>query len=311
MQDRDAPAPPDWPLGTLLSTKQRGTLYVVATPIGNLGDLAPRAREALAAAALVAAEDTRHSAQLMRAIGLDRRMISLHEHNESGRIATLLAALESGDSVALVSDAGTPLIADPGYALVAAAQDAGHRVVPVPGPCAAIAALSVAGLPTDRFCFEGFLPAKHGARRARLEGLRAEPRTMVFYEAPHRIREMLVDASEVLGPRRALVARELTKLHETLYRGTLDGLAARAAGEPDIERGELVVVIEGAEPRPAEAEAGLDRLLKALLAELPVSRAVDVAVAATGARRNQVYRAALALGETGPSRDDGEPGAPE
>lgn len=278
---------------------------MVATPIGNLGDLSARARQVLGEVSLVAAEDTRHTAQLLRSIGVSARLLSLHEHNEAGRIQTVLEVLGSGASVALVSDAGTPLIADPGYALVAAVVAAGHRLVPVPGACAAIAALSVAGMATDRFCFEGFLPAKRAARRARIEALRAEERTLVFYEAPHRIHEALDDLAELMGARSALVARELTKLHETLYHGTLAGLAAIAAVDPDLERGEIVLVVAGAEPAPAEEHPGLERLLRALLTELPVSRAADVAAAATGVRRNVAYRLALALDKG----QDPEPGA--
>lgn len=303
VQDRRAPGgPARSEAGNHLANADRGTLYVVATPIGNLGDLSARARATLAQVSLVAAEDTRHTAQLLRSLGLDTRLTSLHEHNEQGRVAALLAVLDAGDSVALVSDAGTPLVADPGYALVAAAQSAGHRVVPIPGPCAAVAALSVAGLPTDRFCFEGFLPAKSVARRARLQLLAGEERTLVFYEAPHRVRESLADLAQVMGARRATIGRELTKLHETLYHGTLVDLAESAGADPDIERGELVLVVAGAVAAAPEEHPGMARLLAALLAELPVSRAVDVAVAATGARRNVVYKAALAM------RDDSAPG---
>ena len=289
-----------------LASSDLGTLYVVATPIGNLGDLSTRARDTLAGVALVAAEDTRHTAQLLRSLGLDTRLTSLHEHNEQGRVASILAALGAGQSVALVSDAGTPLVADPGYALVTAAQAAGFRIVPIPGPCAAIAALSVAGVATDRFCFEGFLPAKRAARRPRIEALRAEERTLVFYEAPHRVRESLADLAELLGERRATLGRELTKLHETLYHGMLPQLSQAAADDPDIERGELVFVIAGAPHVEADEHGGFERLLVALLAELPVSRAVDVAVAATGARRNVVYKAALALrgNPEGPASSD-------
>lgn len=285
----------------------RGTLYVVATPIGNLGDLSARARETLARVAVVAAEDTRHTAQLMRLLGLAPRLISLHEHNEGERVARLLADLQAGLDIALVSDAGTPLIADPGFGLVAAVQAAGIRTVPVPGPCAAIAALSVSGIPTDRFCFEGFLPARHAARLARLKALADEERTLVFYEAPHRVRESLDDLVLAFGDRRASVGRELTKLHETVYQGTLPELAARAASDPDFERGELVFVVAGAPERQGEEHPGLERLLRALLAELPVSRAVDVAVAVTGARRNAVYRAALALGAAHSTEGEAKP----
>jgi 16S rRNA (cytidine1402-2'-O)-methyltransferase len=276
-----------------------GTLYVVATPIGNLGDVTARARETLAQVDVVAAEDTRHSGRLLATLGIDRPMLSLHEHNEAARVDEIVATLRTGRSVALVSDAGTPLVSDPGYRVVAGVRQAGLRVVPLPGPCAAIAALSVAGLPTDRFCFEGFLPAKAGARRARLAALAREPRTLVFYEAPHRVAEALADLAAAFGPdRRAVLARELTKLHETVYADALGVLAERAGTDADMNRGEAVIVVGGAEP-PAEGEddAAVDvkALLTALLAELPVSRAVDVAVKVTGQRRNRVYELALAL----------------
>jgi 16S rRNA (cytidine1402-2'-O)-methyltransferase len=271
-----------------------GTLYLVATPIGNLGDLGVRARETLAGVALVAAEDTRHSGQLLRTLGLSLPLMSLHAHNETARSGLLLERLLAGASVALISDAGTPLIADPGYELVARAKAAGIRVVPIPGPCAAIAALMVAGLPAERFCFEGFLPARPAARKARLALLAGEERTLVFYEAPHRIEESLADLAAAFGARAACVGRELTKLHETIYDGTLPELAARAATEPDFARGELVVVVAGAEA-PAADETGLERMLRALLAELPLSRAVEVAAKISGERRRRLYQMALAL----------------
>ncbi|MFO0336351.1 MAG: 16S rRNA (cytidine(1402)-2'-O)-methyltransferase [Pseudomonadota bacterium] len=290
-----------------------GTLYVVATPIGNLGDLSPRAREVLAAADCVAAEDTRHSGRLLAHFGIERPLVSLHEHNEAGRVRELLARLQAGQSVALVSDAGTPLIADPGYRLVAAVRAAGIRVVPLPGPCAAIAALAVAGRPTDRVCFAGFLPPRPSARRERLRALAAETRTLVFYEAPHRLREFLDDCAAGFGAtRRAFVARELTKLHESTYDGTLGELATRAALEADLLRGEAVVVIEGAPEAADTGEAtgrgpGTEVLLAALLDELPASRAVDLVVKLTGARRNAVYRRALELRGTQGAEPD-EPG---
>jgi 16S rRNA (cytidine1402-2'-O)-methyltransferase len=282
-----------------------GTLYVVATPIGNLGDVTARARETLAQVDVVAAEDTRHSGRLLASLGLDRPMLSLHEHNEAARAGEIVSTLRAGRSVALVSDAGTPLVSDPGFRVVAAVREAGLRVVPLPGPCAAIAALSVAGLPTDRFCFEGFLPAKPAARRARLGELASETRTLVFYEAPHRVAETLADLGAAFGAqRRAVLARELTKLHETVYADTLGALGERAQSDADMNRGEAVLIVAGAEPAPGgdeEAAVDLRVLLTALLAELPVSRAVDVAVKVTGQRRNRVYELALAL--RGPSAD--------
>jgi len=283
-----------------------GTLYVVATPIGHLGDLSARAREVLSAVAVVAAEDTRHTGRLLQALGLSRPMLSLHEHNERERAQAVLARLQAGEDVALVSDAGTPLVSDPGFALVRAATDAGLRVVPVPGACAAVAALSVAGLPTDRFCFEGFLPAKRAARRARLEELAGETRTMVFYEAPQRIRDTLEDAVSILGEdRRATVARELTKLHESLYHGSLRELADRAGRDPDMQRGEIVLLVAGAAAQAAAEGAEVDRVLQVLLKSMPASRAAAIAAELTGARRNDCYRRALELARDVPGEPAG------
>jgi len=276
---------------------QAGVLYLVATPIGNMGDISARAREILAAAGVVAAEDTRHSGRLLRELGLERPLVSLHEHNERARAAELVARLKAGESVALVADAGTPLVSDPGYPLVRAAVEAGIAVVPVPGACAAIAALAASGLPAERFCFEGFLPARAGARRQRLAELAQEPRTLVLYEAPHRIAACLADLATALGAaRRACVARELTKLHETFYRGSLGELAERAQGDADLRRGELVVVVEGAEPQAADG-AQLDAAIAVLLRFLPASAAAAAAAELTGARRNEAYARALEMTE--------------
>ena len=278
-----------------------GRLYVVATPIGNLGDLSARARDTLAGAALIAAEDTRHTGTLLKAFGISTPMISLHDHNEAQRTPELIERLRGGASVALVSDAGTPAISDPGFDLVRACAAAGIEVVAVPGPCALVAALSIAALPTDRFCFEGFLPARGAARRTRLSALSAEQRTLVFYESPHRIKETLADCAEHLGPRRvAALAREITKLHESLYRGSLGELAERAASEPDLSRGEIVLVIAGAAPEVAaqgdDGHAGaLDRALKPLLEELPLKQAAHLAARITAVRDNEAYKRALEL----------------
>jgi len=272
-----------------------GVLYVVATPIGNLGDISARAREILAAVSAVAAEDTRHSGRLLRELGLERPLVSLHEHNERTRVAELVARLQRGESLALVSDAGTPLVSDPGYLLVAAAVAAGVVVTPVPGPCAAIAALSASGLPCDRFCFEGFLPSRPAARRRRLGELAAEERTLVLYEAPHRIAGCLDDLVAACGgERRACVAREISKRFETFYRGTLAELAARAKTDADLARGESVVVVEGA-PAAEPGAAGLDATLAVLLRHLPPSAAAAAAAALTGVRRADAYARALAL----------------
>ncbi len=274
-----------------------GRLYVVATPIGNLGDLSPRAREVLGACALVAAEDTRHSGALLRHFEISAQLLSLHDHNERRRTPELIARLQAGGDVALVSDAGTPAISDPGYEVVRAAVAAGIEVVAVPGPCAALAAVSIAGLPPASFAFEGFLPPRPAARRRRLAALATDARTLVFYESPHRITEMLEDCAAVFGGgRAAVVAREITKLHEQVYRDSLAALLVRAGGSGEFSRGEIVVVIEGAPPPPDAAASGeLDRVLTALLTELPLAQAARLAARITGARDNDAYRSALAL----------------
>lgn len=279
-----------------------GRLYVVATPIGNLADLSPRARAALEEASVIAAEDTRRTGTLLQHLGLRTPMVSMHEHNERARTPQLLERLRAGETIAVVSDAGTPGISDPGFDLVRAAADAGMTVIAVPGPCAAIAALSIAALPTDRFCFEGFLPARAAARRKRLEELALEPRTLVFYESPHRIGEMLEESARVLGASRpAFIARELTKLHESAYRGSLGDLTRRAREDKDLARGEIVVAIAGASvAQEGEAEAdsdghggALDRALAILLPELPLKQAARLAAQLTGVRDNEAYKRAL------------------
>ena len=276
---------------------QMGVLYVVATPIGNMGDISARAREILAAVSVVAAEDTRHSSQFLRGLGLKRPLLSLHEHNERARSTELVQRLRAGESVALISDAGTPLINDPGYQLLRAALAAGIVVSPIPGACAAIAALSAAGLPSDRFCFEGFLPARAAARRRRLAELAADPRTFVIYEAPHRIAASLADiAAACGGTRRACIAREMTKKFESFYRGSLDELAARAQSDEDLRRGESVIIVEGAQAEPMGA-GRLDETLAVLLRFLPPSTASEAAAALTGVRKNEAYARALELGK--------------
>ena len=281
-----------------------GRLYVVATPIGNLGDLSPRARETLEACTLVAAEDTRHTGTLLRHFSIATAMVSMHEHNELERTIELVERMRAGATVALVSDAGTPAISDPGYALVCAAVVAGIEVIAVPGACAAIAALSVAALPTARFCFEGFLPARDGARRARLKELAQEERTLILYESPHRIVEALEACADIFGAERGcVIARELTKLHETIYRGTLAQLIARARQEPDFTRGEIVLLVAGASPRIAdETGADLDRVLSVLLEQLPLKQAASLAAKLTGARDNEAYKRALKLKGAAPSQ---------
>jgi 16S rRNA (cytidine1402-2'-O)-methyltransferase len=280
----------------------------VATPIGNLGDLAPRARAALRAADLIAAEDTRRTGALLAAIGISGTLVSLHEHNESGRIEHLVRELEAGKVVALVSDAGTPLLSDPGFQLVRAAAAAGIAIRAIPGASALTAALSIAGLPTDRFVFEGFLPSRAGERRTSLARLAAETRTLVFFEAPHRIAATLSDLAQLFGgERRAVVARELTKLHEAVYRGTLEQLAAMAVAEPNMARGEITLLVEGvADPgEDAGDRALLARALKLLLNELPPARAAALAAQIAGVKRSEAY--ALAQRLRALSAVEGEP----
>jgi 16S rRNA (cytidine1402-2'-O)-methyltransferase len=271
------------------STKSTGTLYIVATPIGNLGDIGRRAADVLAAADLVAAEDTRRAGKLLAHLGIDKALLSLHEHNEDAQAGRLIAALAEGRDVALVSDAGTPLISDPGLGLVRDAAAAGIAVVAVPGPSAVTAALSVAGLATDRFAFEGFLPRKAGQRRARLGQLRTEARTLVFFEAVHRVEAMLSDLREVFGDDRpAVIARELSKLHEQVVRGPLAGLTA-GLGSTIPLRGEFVIVVAGAGDGIAAADEDVLRVYGLVAAELPPARAVALSARICGRSRNEVY----------------------
>jgi len=273
-----------------------GTLYVVATPIGNLADFSPRAVEVLTQVDLVLAEDTRHTAQLLRHFGLSRPMLSLHEHNERQKVESVVQRLRENQSIALASDAGTPLLSDPGFPLLRRIRELKMPVIAVPGPCAAIAALSVAGLPTDRFIFEGFLPPRRGARQARLQSLAAQQGTLVFYESGKRLASMLEDLCLIFGPQReAAVARELTKLYESLYRANLGELKQQSDTDPDMSRGELVVLVEGRSASEEEHEEDLDRVLSVLLPVLPLSQAVKLACALTDLGRNQVYKRATDL----------------
>jgi len=272
-----------------------GCIYVVATPIGNLGDLSARAAQCLSEVGIIAAEDTRRTRQLLQHLGVDKPLLSLHEHNERGRIDGLAKRLERGESVALVSDAGTPLISDPGFPVVRALAKRGFRIVPIPGACSLIAALCAAGLPTDRFLFEGFLPARQAARRQLLCSLAAQPRTLVFLETAKRIRNSLQDMEVAFGADREVVlARELTKLYEEFLRGTVRELRSLLESEPNRCRGEFVVLVGGATEVNAKLDDARD-LMTALVAELPVSRASAVAARATGLSRNDLYRLGLEL----------------
>ena len=289
-----------------------GRLQVVATPIGNLADLSARAREALSRADVIAAEDTRHTRVLLRAIGIAKPLVSLHEHNESQRTPELLARLAAGETIALVSDAGTPLLSDPGLELVQRAARAGFEVHAIPGPSAITSALAVAGLPTGRFCFEGFLPSRERERRTALAALAHEPRTLVFFEAPHRIlRTLAAMASEFGAERAAAVARELTKAHETIYRGTLQELLARAQAEENFQRGEITIVVHGATAPTGGVDGQLLRRTVELLApELPPGRVAAIAAQLTGATRAAAYalatRGASGSGGRGTVSEDEE-----
>ncbi|WP_193601007.1 16S rRNA (cytidine(1402)-2'-O)-methyltransferase [Pseudomonas syringae] len=280
----------------VVSNSTPGSLYVVATPIGNLDDMSVRALKVLREVALIAAEDTRHSARLMQHFGISTPLAACHEHNERDEGSRFIMRLLAGDDVALISDAGTPLISDPGYHLVRQARAAGVPVVPVPGACALIAALSAAGLPSDRFIFEGFLPAKAAGRKAKLERVKEEPRTLIYYEAPHRILECLQDMEQVFGAdRQALLAREITKTFETLKGLPLGELRAFVEADSNQQRGECVVLIAGWTPPEDEDVIGEEarRILDLLLAEMPLKRAAALAAEITGVRKNLLYQVAL------------------
>jgi len=277
-------------------TENPAALYLVATPIGNLGDISARATEALQSVALIAAEDTRHSKRLLQHFGIDTRLIAYHEHNEEQQTPVLIDRLLKGQSVALISDAGTPLVSDPGYRLVQAAIQENIKVVPIPGPCAAIVALSASGLPTDRFVFEGFPPAKSGARQNYLQTLQAEPRTLVFYVSCHRITDTLKDMADVFGGQRmAVLARELTKTFETIRKTTLMELAEWVASDQNQQKGEIVLLVEGASESGDEQQKLLHRLLPVLVDALPVKQAAMIAAKVTGLNRNDLYKQALSL----------------
>ncbi|MEQ8208084.1 MAG: 16S rRNA (cytidine(1402)-2'-O)-methyltransferase [Woeseia sp.] len=273
-----------------------GTLFVVATPIGNLEDLSPRARQILREVELVASEDTRRTGRLLSHFGIQATQIALHEHNEAVASERIIEALGEGRSVALVSDAGTPLISDPGYRLLRAAHDAGKTVCPIPGPSALIAALSVAGLATDRFCFEGFLPAKSSGRKARLTALKNEERTLVFYEAVHRISATIADMHDILGPGRdAFIGRELSKMHEQCVLAPLERLVQQLADSSIPTKGEFVIVVAGAPESAEPSNLDTDTLLRRLAPLLPPRQAAEIVAEASGQRRNAVYQRMLEL----------------
>ena len=273
---------------------------MVATPIGNLGDMSPRAVEVLKQVNLITAEDTRHSGRLLQHFGISTPVIAVHEHNETKISAELVERLKNGESIALISDAGTPLVSDPGYHLIRAAGDAGIQVTPIPGACAAVVALSASGLPSDRFVFEGFLPNKSSARKTALEKLVHETGTLIFYETPHRIVESLADMTAIFGEEReAVMARELTKKFETIKRAPLSELLSFVKDDDDQQKGEFVILIHGAEKQPDTGEdmQELQRILKILLDKVSLKEAVAIAVEITGLKKNQVYEQAVALKE--------------
>ena len=272
-----------------------GTLYVVATPIGNLEDLTPRALKTLAEVNLIAAEDTRHTGRLLMHIGCKTRLLALHDHNEEKVVGSIIKKLLDGDSVALVSDAGTPLVSDPGFRLVREAHNSDITVSPIPGASAVTAALSSAGIATDRFCFEGFPPSKQVARKSRLESLANEQRTLVFYESVHRITECIVDMVAVFGEdRQAFIGRELTKMHEQCVQETLGELRRSIEDGSIVSKGEYVIVVAGA-AEPQDSPLEVDRLLKALSSHLSAKDAARVAAEATGEKRNALYERLLQL----------------
>ncbi len=279
------------------SRKYSGRLYIVATPIGNLQDFSTRAISTLQQVDLIAAEDTRHSGYLLKQHDINTHCIALHEHNEHQSAEKVIQSITAGKNIALISDAGTPLVSDPGYHLVKLAHEAGIQVTPVPGPSAMITALSAAGLPTDRFCFEGFVPSKRGARKSFYQSYQNETRTMVFYETPHRIVDSLADLCEALGPDRVVVlARELTKTFETIRNDSTENLLAWVKADPNQQKGEIVLVVQGcSKPQTKEISPETEQILCLLMAELSLKQAVKLTVKITGERKKGVYRTALSL----------------
>jgi len=270
---------------------QSGQLFIVATPIGNLGDMVPRAVETLQTVDLIAAEDTRHSSRLLAHFDIKTPMVAYHDHSDDRREKALIDKLLAGQSIALISDAGTPLISDPGYRLVAEAQAKGIKVIPIPGACALIAALSASGLATDRFRFEGFLPAKSGARQKSLVALVDATSTLVFYEAPHRILDSLSDFVAVFGGhRQAVLARELSKAFETFLVGSLDELLAAVSADANQQRGEMVVMLAGAQSNAREIDSDAQRLMTLLMAHLPLKKAAAIVADYSGLKKNQLYQ---------------------
>jgi len=276
----------------MLTTKTSpGVLYVVATPIGNLGDMVPRAVETLQLVDCIACEDTRHSRRLLDHFHISKPLLAYHEHNENSALTQMLSRLQQGESIALISDAGTPLISDPGYPLIRAAHEVGIRVVPIPGPSALVAALSASGLPSDRFVFEGFLPAKTGTRKNRLQALARESRTLIFYEAPHRIRDCLVEMVSIFGgEREAAIARELTKTHETIRTLSLSALLNFVDNDLNQQKGEIVILVRGhAAEKNQNVDADAEKIVRLLRQHLPPKQAANLAAEITGVDKKRLY----------------------
>jgi 16S rRNA (cytidine1402-2'-O)-methyltransferase len=279
-----------------MDSNRTGVLTIVATPIGNLNDMVPRAVQTLQSVSLIACEDTRHSKKLLNHFNIDKPCVAYHDHGDRQMLEKLLLRLENGEDIALVSDAGTPLISDPGYRIVAEARARGIIVLPIPGACAAIAALSVSGLPTDRFLFGGFLPAKTAQRKTTLDEYKTATETLVFYEAPHRILETVIDMIEVFGPhRQGFLAREISKAFETFLQGSLEQLQLQISVDSNQQRGEIVLVIAGAEEKTASTSVSAEKVLKLLLKELPASKAASLTAKICGADKKAMYQAALQL----------------
>ena len=272
------------------------SLYIVATPIGNLGDFSARAIETLQNVNYIAVEDTRHSRKLLTHFGIHTPLISLHEHNEAARSKLLLSYLQKNLSLALISDAGTPLISDPGYHLVTLVREQKIPVIPIPGPCALITALSAAGLACDKFIFEGFLPVKNASRQKKLNDLLYETRTLIFYEAPHRILELINDMLAVFGPKRYVVlARELTKTFETIHGDSLDQLKIWLNNDKNQQKGEFVVLVKGAKHHLSHSDIEAQRILHILLSEFPIKQATALAAKITHEKKHKLYALALTL----------------
>jgi len=275
-------------------TSRNAVLYVVATPIGNLADITHRAISTLESVDVIAAEDTRHTGQLLKHLNIKNKLLSLHDHNERSQSAIIITHLEQGKSVALVSDAGTPLISDPGFFLVREVRQAGFKVVPIPGPCVMVTALSVSGIATDRFVFEGFLPPKSGARKKHLKALVNEQRSMVFYESTHRIESCLSDMKSIFGiSREVTIARELTKTFETIYSNSLENTIKWMQDDHQQKKGEFVIIVSGNPQSSSTSDVEVDRIVDILMKQLPLAQAAAVAAEISGQRKKELYQRAL------------------